>query len=140
MYPSPASPPAWKLIETKHRVELPSGVHFAAVSKRQNMPKIVLRKLRHPIKLGVAVMLSCLMLAPIATLGTSANRGPDVIIVAEKNRMIYEFRQNGHLRMIRVVPNVGRPYYLVPRDPTNSDGDLRRVESLVPSWVLWEFD
>jgi len=54
--------------------------------------------------------------------------------------MIYEFRQNGQLRMIRVVPNFGKPYYLVPRDPTQGDGDLQRVEALVASWVLWEFD
>jgi len=54
--------------------------------------------------------------------------------------MIYEFRQNGELRMIRVAPSSGKPYYLVPRDPTRGDGDLQRVDALVPSWVLWEFD
>ena len=69
-----------------------------------------------------------------------AQRGPDVVIIAEEDKMIYEFRQNGELRMIRVVPNLGRPYYLVPLDPTQGSGDLQRVDALVPSWVLWEFD
>ena len=54
--------------------------------------------------------------------------------------MIYEFRQNGELRMIRIVPTFGKPYYLVPADPTKGFGDLQRVDALVPSWVLWEFE
>ena len=70
----------------------------------------------------------------------AAQRGPDVVVIAEEDRLIYEFRQNGQLRMIRVVPSCGKPYYLVPKDPTQAGGDLRRVESLVPSWVLWEFE
>ena len=70
----------------------------------------------------------------------AAQRGPDVVVIAEEDRMIYEFRQNRQLRMIRVVPSFGKPYYLVPKDPTQAGGDLRRVESLVPSWVLWEFE
>lgn len=70
----------------------------------------------------------------------AAQRGPDVVVIAEEDRMIYEFRQNGQLRMIRVVPSFGKPYYLVPKDSTQAGGDLRRVESLVPSWVLWEFE
>ncbi len=69
-----------------------------------------------------------------------AQRGPDVVIIAGEDNMIYEFRQNGELRMIRVVPNFGKPYYLVPKDPTQGDGNLQRVDALVPSWVLWEFD
>ena len=69
-----------------------------------------------------------------------AQRGPDVVIIAEEDKMIYEFRQNGELRMIRIVPNVGKPYYLVPLDPTQGPDDLQRVDALVPSWVLWEFD
>ena len=70
----------------------------------------------------------------------AAQRGPDVVIIAEEDKMIYEFRQNGELRMIRIVPTFGKPYYLVPADPTKGFGDLQRVDTLVPSWVLWEFD
>lgn len=66
-------------------------------------------------------------------------RGPDVVIIAEEQRIIYEFRQNGVLRMIRVVPDFGEPYYLVPRDPTEGFGDLERADMLLPSWVIVEF-
>ncbi len=83
----------------------------------------------------------CAGLVAAAPVPSHANgRGPDVVVIAEENRMIYEFRQNGQLRMIRIVPSFGKPYYLVPKDPTQANGDLRRVESLVPSWVLWEFE
>ena len=88
-------------------------------------------------------LLLCLLAAGAlagSPLSHAAQPGPDVVVIAEKDRMVYEFRQNGQLRMIRVVPSFGKPYYLVPKDPTQAGGDLRRVESLVPSWVLWEFE
>jgi hypothetical protein len=66
-------------------------------------------------------------------------RGPDVVIIDEEDRTIYEFRQNGVLRMVRVVPDFGKPYYLVPRDPSQGFGDLERADMLVPSWVIVEF-
>jgi len=89
------------------------------------------------------VLLLCLLAILAMTISPTtraAQRGPDVVVIAEENRMIYEFRQNGQLRMIRVVPSFGKPYYLVPKDPTQAGSDLQRVESLVPSWVLWEFE
>ena len=70
----------------------------------------------------------------------SAQRGPDVVIIAEEDKMIYEFRQNGELRMIRIVPTFGKPYYLVPVDSTKGFGDLQRVDALIPNWILWEFE
>jgi hypothetical protein len=62
-----------------------------------------------------------------------------VVIIAEQERIIYEYRQNGELRMVRVVPTLGQPYYLVPRDPTRGFGDLERADMLLPSWVIVEF-
>ena len=88
-----------------------------------------------------AVMIFVIAIAEAALLRpASAQRGPDVVIIAEEDKMIYEFRQNGELRMIRIVPTFGKPYYLVPADPTKGLGDLQRVDALVPSWVLWDFD
>lgn len=65
--------------------------------------------------------------------------GPDVTIVEEEDRTVMEYRQNGYLRMIRVVPKIGKPYYLVPRDPTTGIEDLERADTLLPSWVIVEF-
>lgn len=65
--------------------------------------------------------------------------GPDIVIIAESERTIYEFRQGGELRMVRIEPKLGKPYYLVPRDPTRGFGDLERADMLLPSWVILEF-
>lgn len=66
-------------------------------------------------------------------------RGPDVTLIASEERMVYEYRQNGRLRMIKVVPKLGKPYYLVPYDRTRGFGDLEQAKTLVAEWVLWEF-
>jgi hypothetical protein len=65
--------------------------------------------------------------------------GPDIVIIAEPERTIYEFRQAGELRMVRIEPKFGKPYYLVPRDNTRGFGDLERADMLLPSWVILEF-
>jgi len=65
--------------------------------------------------------------------------GPDIVIIAEEQRTIYEFRQGGELRMVRIEPRFGKPYYLVPRDPTRGFGDLERADMLLPSWVIRRF-
>ena len=92
---------------------------------------------------GAAALLALVLLgaAPAARAASAEEslRGPDVTIIAEEERTIYEFRQNGQLRMVRVVPEFGKPYYLVPRDPTQSFGDLERADMLLPSWVIVEF-
>ena len=69
----------------------------------------------------------------------SESRGPDVTVIAGEQRTVYEYRQNGQLRMIKVVPKFGRPYYLTPRDPTRGFGDLEQADSLIAEWVLREF-
>lgn len=66
-------------------------------------------------------------------------RGPDVTLIAGEDRTVYEYRQNGQLRMIKVVPKFGPAYYLTPRDPTRGFGDLEQADSLIAEWVLREF-
>jgi hypothetical protein len=66
-------------------------------------------------------------------------RGPDVTIIDDDERTILEYRQGGVLRMVRIVPDWGKPYYLVPRDQTTGEEDLERADALLPSWVIIEF-
>ena len=66
-------------------------------------------------------------------------RGPDVTLIAGESRTVYEYRQNGKLLMIKVVPQGGKPYFLAPKDPTTGFGDLEQADTLVPRWVLIEF-
>lgn len=64
---------------------------------------------------------------------------PEVTIKQQEKEKIYEYRVNGVLYAIRVVPEVGLPYYLVDAD---GDGNLetRRNELtpdfLVPAWMI----
>lgn len=67
----------------------------------------------------------------------SDTSGPQIIIRNQEDRTYYEYRVNGVLREIRVVPEVGSPYYLVPAN----GGFIRQDESqlLVPSWVIFNW-
>ena len=66
-------------------------------------------------------------------------KGPDVVLIESEKKTIHEVRHNGRLIMIKVVPKRGKPYYLVPEDPTKNFGDLERAERLVPKWILKRF-
>ena len=85
-------------------------------------------------------LLTWLALGSSPTFGSESIRGPDVVIVAGNNKTILEFRQNGQLRIIQVIPKRGKPYYLVPEDPTKNNGDLTRANKLLPSWVIASFE
>ena len=74
-----------------------------------------------------------------ASEAATTSRGRDVTIIEGRERTVYEYRQNGVLRAIRVVPDVGRPYFLVPADPTRGYGNLEQADMLVPKWTLLEF-
>lgn len=66
-------------------------------------------------------------------------QGPDVVLRETPERTIYEYRQNRQLTMIKVVPKVGRPYFLVPVDRTENFGDVARADELKAQWVIREF-
>ena len=75
----------------------------------------------------------------LAAQSAESLRGPDVTIIAQEEKTILEYRQSGQLRMVKVIPKWGKPYYLVPRDNTRGFGDLERADMLLPSWVIIEF-
>lgn len=58
----------------------------------------------------------------------------------DKGEVLYEYRINGQIKEIRVVPKIGKPYYLVPSDTRG--GPYIRMDSsqlLIPSWVLFRW-
>ena len=67
------------------------------------------------------------------------HRGPDVTLIETEQRVVYEYRQNGLLRMIKIVPKRGKPYYLVPRDPARGLGTIEEADALVPQWEIIRF-
>ncbi len=84
-------------------------------------------------------MLICTARVVVASDADHETTGPDVTIVVGENRTVYEYRQAGELRMIKIVPKLGKPYYLVPRDDTRGYGDLEQADMLIPSWTIIEF-
>lgn len=61
-----------------------------------------------------------------------------VVIRAGEDKTYYEYRVGGEVREIRVEPDVGPVYYLVPAE----NGEYIRQDGsqmVVPSWVLFEW-
>ena len=64
---------------------------------------------------------------------------PEVTIIKRGPTEIQEYRINGELYMIKVVPAKGRPYYLVDAD---GDGRLethRQNDLLIPAWTIFRW-
>jgi hypothetical protein len=69
---------------------------------------------------------------------------PDITIVQRKEEVVYEYRVNGRLRAVKVVPRneAFPPYYLID---TDGDGRLERrrwdlgTEVFVNGWVLFSW-
>ena len=67
---------------------------------------------------------------------------PEVRIIRKDDAMIHEYRVNGLLYMIKIVPGIGLPYYLID---TDGDGSLEsRYNNLepgmmVPQWMIYRW-
>lgn len=86
-------------------------------------------------------------LAPLPELPSLPERSdaiePEIKIIQKGEDLVEEYRINGKLYQIKVIPRVGLPYYLVDAD---GDGEFERrfegpVDSgmLIPSWVLFRW-
>jgi hypothetical protein len=68
---------------------------------------------------------------------------PDITITRKAKKTIQEYRRGGKLYMIKVIPDIGPPYYFLD---TNGDGkmDVRRTDldrdSNINMWKLLEWD
>lgn len=63
----------------------------------------------------------------------------DIEIVAGEDRTIFEYRVNGVITMIKIVPKSGRPYYMVPADGAAHFRSLDHSKKLYPSWIVLEW-
>ncbi len=68
---------------------------------------------------------------------------PDITIIRKEKKIIHEYRRAGKLYMVKVIPDVGPPYYFID---TNGDGkmDVRRSDLDrnidVQQWQILEWD
>lgn len=67
---------------------------------------------------------------------------PQVTIIHKEDTTIEEYRVNGRLYMVKIIPPTGKPYYLVDND---GDGRMEtRVNDIyqdmpVPQWILFSW-
>ena len=67
---------------------------------------------------------------------------PDITIIRKGKKTIQEFRRGGRLYMIKVIPDIGPPYYFIDND---GDGkmDVRRDDldkgSNINMWKILEW-
>ncbi|MDX1451030.1 MAG: DUF2782 domain-containing protein [Oleiphilaceae bacterium] len=89
-------------------------------------------------RLLLTSILSATLIYPaIADEGRSISE-PQITIRHEDKKTYYEYRVNGILKEIKVVPAVGPAYYLVPDD---GGGWIREERSnvLIPKWVIFKW-
>jgi hypothetical protein len=79
---------------------------------------------------------------PPSGLGGEEELQPEVKITKRGEDIIYEYRINNQLYMVKVVPRHGFPYYLVDQDGNGSlESRFNTMEPniIVPSWVLYRW-
>lgn len=75
---------------------------------------------------------------PVDVAGAESPVDPEITILEEEDKTIYEYRDNtGQLYMVKVVPKKGRPYYLLD---TDGDGELdtQQYDPRQVAVQLWE--
>lgn len=80
-------------------------------------------------------------LKPVPDGAPSASDAPPVTITPSTQGRVVEYRSHGKLYMLKVIPKVGKPYYLIDQ---KGDGQFARQDSLdsgmrPPMWVVKEF-
>ena len=65
--------------------------------------------------------------------------GTDIVIRSGEDRTIHEYRINGFLYSIKVIPKFGKPYYLVAVDNMGNFTRSNRPQMLIPSWKIMEW-
>ena len=64
---------------------------------------------------------------------------PEITIVVKPEVVQYEYRINGQLYMIKVVPAKGKPYYLIDPDGTGQWHRSFTSDVVPPQWVIKRF-
>ena len=96
----------------------------------------VLKASRVIVCLALAIAL-CTVVNAESPLGEEAEG--QIEIIEGENRTIYEYRQNGILTKIKIVPEKGPAYYLVPADGAPHYESLDHKRALYPQWIIKEW-
>lgn len=92
----------------------------------------------NPIRsLLIIVVLFGSVFGAIASVSANPNE-PSIHIRHSEDKTFYEYKVNGELVEIKVVPKVGATYYLIPAE----DDSMKRMKQsnlTVPKWVIFSW-
>ena len=64
---------------------------------------------------------------------------PDITVTSEGTEIHEEYRYNGQIYMIKVIPAKGPPYYLIYDERGNARHSDLEPDIIAPSWVIKRF-
>ena len=76
---------------------------------------------------------------PLPSVESGETLEPDITIIQGERKIVHEYRINGRLYAIKIIPEIGAPYYMIDID---GDGNLETREEFllsVPQWVLFSW-
>jgi len=89
----------------------------------------------------LTLLIGLMFFSEVASTAPAVNEYEEdqIELIEGEDRLIYEYRQNGMLTMIKVVPKKGLSYYMVPLDGTHRVEGLDHQKKLYPQWVIKEW-
>ena len=86
------------------------------------------------------VLASLLTLVPLSGFAQESVDGePDVTIRQEGERTVEEYRVNGFLYAVKVIPKNGKPYFLVRADGDSNFIRADKPDVLIPAWEIFSW-
>nr|VFK44577.1 MAG: Protein of unknown function (DUF2782) [Candidatus Kentron sp. TC]VFK49433.1 MAG: Protein of unknown function (DUF2782) [Candidatus Kentron sp. TC] len=76
---------------------------------------------------------------PLPNVESGETLEPDITITRGENKIVHEYRINGRLYAVKIIPRRGSPYYMIDMD---GDGNLETRKPFVhtvPQWVLFSW-
>jgi hypothetical protein len=81
-----------------------------------------------------------LALVPLTGFAQESVEGePDVTIRQEGERTVEEYRVNGFLYAVKIIPKTGKPYFLVRADGDSNFIRADRPDMLIPAWEIFSW-
>lgn len=80
--------------------------------------------------------------SPPLPIQSGENLEPEITIIKRDGKTVHEYRVNGTVYMVKIIPNSGPAYYLIDKD---GDGNMETRRSdlekglKVPQWLLYKW-
>jgi hypothetical protein len=86
------------------------------------------------------MLATLLALVPLTGFAQEPVEGdPDVTIRQEGERTVEEYRVNGFLYAVKIIPKTGKPYFLVRADGDSNFIHTDKPDMLIPAWQIFSW-